>query len=221
MCKTVSHFIFQPRGSDALQFEIKRICGKNTCLFSVPVLRTEYKFELGLCHIRHVVLVDGKIYLGHRHKNIEVQKNTDINSLETRPKSSSTCLNLSVFNLTQLLVLLTQEHLPHLPHNCSGNSCVSNCNTWLKQKRSCLRIWPESLKNAVCTVLTISEERFHQKLHIKHSSGFKANIFTRLDSLTNRILGLDARTYLPRTAGLSLKDLPAATTPLCVLSVTT
>lgn len=158
---------------------------------------------------------NGEIYLGHRHKNIEVQKNTDINSLETRPKFSSTCLNLSFFNLTQLLVLLTQEHLPHLPHNCSGNSCVSN-NTWLKQKRSCLRIWPESLKNAVCTILTISEERFHQKLHIKHSSGFKANIFTRLDSLTNKILGLDARTYLPRTAGLSLKNLPAATTHLCV-----
>lgn len=133
----IASFIFQPRRSDDLQFEIRKDSWENTCLFSVSILWTEYESELE-SHQTCSPWGNGKkkIYLGHRHKNTEVRENIDIKSLKTRPKSGLTWLNLSLFNLAQLLAFLTKEHLPHLPHNCSGNGRVCNCNTLLKQRIS-------------------------------------------------------------------------------------
>lgn len=110
VCKIVFFLFSSQKDLMLCNLESERIC-RNTPTFSVSVLWTEYESELCLSHISPWGNRKKKIYLGNRHKNIEIQKYIDNNSPEARPKSSLTWLNVSLFTLTQLLVLLTKEHL--------------------------------------------------------------------------------------------------------------
>jgi len=56
VCETLPHFVFQARGSYALQFEIRKDPLQTASRFlAVSVLQTEQEFELGLCSVRDAV----------------------------------------------------------------------------------------------------------------------------------------------------------------------
>ena len=57
VCETVPHFVFQPRRSYALKFEIRKDPWQNAWgFFTVSALQAEHEFELGLGLIRDIVL---------------------------------------------------------------------------------------------------------------------------------------------------------------------
>lgn len=57
VCETVPYFVFQPRGSYALQFEIRKDPWQNAWgFFTVSALQAEHEFELGLGLVRDIVL---------------------------------------------------------------------------------------------------------------------------------------------------------------------